>query len=111
MEVKASNEEVVVINLIPESVFKDVLVIDKLGNGERFCKVAQDYPAVLKVGVEVPAVIRVFKDRIEMDTITPRVLDDDGMDVFIDFKVKHKKFGYDNMIELNEFIKKITKKE
>lgn len=111
MEVKAQNEEVIVIHLLPETIFNDVVVIEKNDepHTEHRWKVTTDCPDCIKLGVETPAVIRVFKDRIEMDTVTPRILDENHIEMLLDFKIRHKKFGYDDLLEFNDFIKKVSK--
>lgn len=87
MNVKVQNNEVIVIELIDES----MPVVD------------------LEMNKELPVTIKIFKDRIEFENhvYTPIF---EGAPVCV-YKRRKRKFSYEDMFLLNETLKKIHSKE
>jgi len=112
MEIKAKNDEVIVINLLPEEIFSDCIVVDKCpcGCNDKFTAPSKESLDIMNIDNETPAIIRVFKDKIEVETVTPRILDECSSEMLIDFKRRKRKFAFDDLFLMSDTMKKIMGK-
>jgi len=113
MKVDVVNDEVAVVDVLPKDIFGDVVIVERsTGDWDSSNLTVEECSKcnTFKIGVESVATVRIFHDRIEVDTVTPRILDMCDTEMLVDYKRRKRKFAFDDLFLMSDTMKTIMGK-